>query len=79
LNAYELGFELEREGYANHKKVDRLRKEEGWMRKYTTRKYLYNSSKEHLVQSPDRFWQVDIKMYRTQTQGLLQVLSFIDI
>ena len=49
------------------------------MRKYTSRKHLYNSSKEHLVQSPDRLWQVDIKMYHTQTQGLLQVLTFLDV
>jgi len=63
----------------NHKKLDRMRKESKWMRSYTTRKHLYNSSKEHLVGSPDRLWQVDIKMYRTQTQGLLQVLSFIDV
>lgn len=63
----------------NHKKIDRLRKASGWMRKYTTRKHLYNSSKEHMIHSPDALWQVDIKMYRTRTDGLLQVLSFIDV
>ncbi len=63
----------------NHKKLDRLRKEQGWMRQYTSRKHLYNSSKEHLIQGPDRLWQVDIKMYRTQTHGLLQALTFIDV
>ncbi len=63
----------------NHKKLDRMRKESGWMRTYTTRKHMYNTSKEHLVWRPDRLWQVDIKMYRTRTQGLLQVLSFIDV
>jgi len=63
----------------NHKKLDRLRKSQGWMRKYTSRNHLYNSSKEHLVQSPDRLWQVDIKMYHTQTHGLLQVLTFLDV
>ncbi len=61
----------------NHKKLDRMRKESGWMRTYTTRKHMYNTSKEHLVCRPDKLWQVDIKMYRTRTQGLLQVLSFI--
>lgn len=63
----------------NHKKLDRLRKKAGWMRKYTSRKHLYNSSKEHLIQSPDSLWQVDIKMYRTKRDGLLQVLSYIDV
>jgi len=63
----------------NHKKLDKLRKICGWMGKYTSRKHLYNSSKEHLIHSPDSLWQVDIKMYPTQTNGLLQVLSFIDV
>jgi len=63
----------------NHKKLDRLRREAGWMRKYTARRHLYNSSKEHMIHSPDSLWQVDIKMYRTRRGGLLQVLSFIDV
>jgi len=63
----------------NHKKLDRIRKENGWMGTYTSRKHLYNSSKKHLVQQPDRLWQVDIKTYRTQVSGLLQVLTFIDV
>ncbi len=63
----------------NHKKLDRIRKEHGWVRQYFRKNKHPRRSQPCYVTKGNQMWQMDIKFYRTMREGFVSVLTIMDV
>ena len=63
----------------NHKKLDRIRKAHGWVRTYYLKKKHPRRSQACYITRSNEMWQMDIKYYRTWKDGLISVLTIMDV
>jgi transposase InsO family protein/transposase-like protein len=64
----------------NHKKLHRLRKELGYVRRYRRRHtHPVRRSTQHKINSPGIIWEIDIKFIPTIEEGNVALLDIIDV
>ena len=64
----------------NHKKIYRMRKELGLIRKYKKHaKHPKKRPKDHEIGETNRYWEADIKFIPTKKDGYVPMLDIIDV